>query len=310
VVAELEAYGRWASRGGGAYVSAAAELTSPSVAVVKASPVARPLLKWCGGKGKLLPALRPLFPRAFRRYFEPFVGGGAVFFDLKPERAWLNDANAHLINTYWMVRDCPEELIESLGRMRYEEQEYHARLEWFNTGMGTEVMRAATFIYLNKTCFNGLWRVNQKGECNVSFGKYDNPTICDAENIRACSMALRGVPLWCGDFAQVENVAGPGDFVFFDSPHVPRDKTARFVEYTKDGFGPKDHVRLAELCKRLARRGVHWAMSNADVPLVRELYAGFPVHQVSRSGSVSSNPSKRQRVAEVLVSSGTWEVGG
>lgn len=267
---------------------------------------ARSFCKAIGGKGKLLSSLRPLFPPTFNRYFEPFLGGGSVFFDLEPANAFIGDANRHLINTYRVVRDDVESLIRALSTRTYDRTEFNHTRKLFNDGHGDDVWRAATYIYISKCGFNGLWRVNRSGGCNVPFGKYDNPKIWDAENLRACSSALRSAMVHGADFAWVEHHARRGDLLYADCPYVAASKTANFTSYTAEGFGPHDQVRLVEMLRRLANRGVHWVSSNSDTPLVRELYRGFKIVNLSRSGNVSCKGNGRQRVPEVAVLSGTW----
>jgi DNA adenine methylase len=267
---------------------------------------ARNPLKWTGGKGKLVPSIRPHLPATFGRYFEPFCGGAALFWALRPERAVLSDANPHLITTYRVIRDDVEALIADLSTRRYDRAEFMATRERLNAGRETDVWRAATFIYINKTGFNGLWRVNGKGGCNVPFGDYDNPTICDADNLRACSAALHSVEIHCRGYEAVEAEAQPGDLVYLDPPYVPESKTANFTSYTAEKFGRDDQERLAAVFRRLVRRGVHCVLSNSDTETARRLYAGFYTVNLSRSGSINCKGEKRQRVGEILVLGGTW----
>jgi DNA adenine methylase len=200
-----------------------------------------------------------------------------------------------------------EALIADLSTRRYDRAEFMATRERFNAGEGSPVWRAATFIYINKTGFNGLWRVNKSGGCNVPFGDYDNPKICDAENLRACWVALEGVSIECSGYASVEARAQPGDLVYLDPPYVPEAKTANFTGYTQDGFDALDQERLALLFRRLVSRGVHCVLSNSDTPTARELYAEFQIVSTSRSGAINSKGAKRGRVGEIVVLGGAWE---
>ncbi len=268
-----------------------------------ASPGCDPCLKWCGGKGALLPRILPMFPARFEVYHEPFLGGGASFFRLQPRSAILSDANADLIATYRAIRDVPEDVIAELRELTYDAETYARVRHLFNLDRNAVAhLRAAWFLYLNKTCFNGLFRVNADGEFNVPMGRYLKPTICDEAAIYACSQALNGgdVCLLCSDFESC-GVIDVDDFCYFDPPYASTNGTADFTGYTADGFGEADQRRLAVWFRRLAGRGVLVAASNSDTPLVRELYAGYRIHEVSRSGSMNSRASARGRVAEVLI---------
>lgn len=268
---------------------------------------AKPFCKWVGGKGKLAATILPLFPREFGCYHEPFVGAGAIFYALAPTFSTLSDANPHLINVYRVVRDDVEALIADLSTRRYDRAEFMETRARFNAGEGSPVWRAATFIYINRTGFNGLWRVNQSGGCNVPFGDYVNPKICDVDNLRACSAALRGVNIQHAGYESVEAMAQPGDLVYFDPPYVPESKTASFTSYTAEKFYYGDQERLASMFRRMAARGVHCVLSNSDTPAARELYSGFEIVSISRSGAINSKGSKRGRVGEIVVLGGTWE---
>jgi DNA adenine methylase len=264
----------------------------------------RPFVKWAGGKGQLLPELMARVPKRFNRYFEPFVGGGALFFHLQPEQAVLSDSNPELINLYLVIRDQVEELIEALVGHVYEKEYYYRLRDVERTPEYAEwsaVERASRFIYLNKTCYNGLYRVNSKGEFNVPFGRYKNPTILDEDTLRACHEALQGVDIECRDFREVWMDLGKGDFVYFDPPYVPVSATAKFDEYTQEGFVEEDQRDLAEICRELDGRGVKFIASNADAPLVRELYEGFDIEVVYAARSINSKGRKRELVPEVVV---------
>lgn len=279
-------------------------------------PPPRPFLKWVGGKGRQLDALRRLRPKKFGRYFEPFLGGGAMFWDLAPADAWLNDLNVELIDTYCGVRNDVERVIRMLRHhrrrhmshrpgVRAEHYDRYRRLkrDW----QGAE-WAAARLIYLNKTCFNGLYRVNARGEYNAPLGRYDNPLICDAPLLRACSRVLArpDIQVESGDYRRVLRLAERGDFVYFDPPYVPVNATASFTAYTAGGFGEKEHRELAEVFQELADDGVKVMLSNSDTPLVRELYADYPIKKLWRAGTVSSDPKGRGRVREVVVRSDVW----
>jgi DNA adenine methylase len=266
------------------------------------TPRSRPFLKWAGGKGQLLEQLRPLLPRRFRRYFEPFAGGAALFFSLRPRQALLADVNAELIDCYVAARDEVDALIEALGRYRYATEDYYRTRAIDRTSLPL-AERAARTIYLNKTGYNGLYRVNRAGKFNVPMGRYSNPLVCDAANLRACSKALEGVDLRVADFEEVAGRAKPGDFVYFDPPYVPVSDTADFTSYVPGGFGPDQQRRLALVFAKLARRGVHAMLSNSDTPTVRELYRGFRIDAVLAARYINSRGSRRGKVGEVVVTS-------
>jgi DNA adenine methylase len=259
-----------------------------------------PFVKWVGGKRKLISELRKHIPASFGTYYEPFVGGGALFWALRPASAILSDANARLVNAYVAVRDRPDAIIDELRTYPYERKFYGRTRALIDEG--TSAQRAARFIYLNRTGFNGLYRVNRRGEFNVPFGRYANPTICDAETLRACSAALRGVEIVRGDFADVLARAKKGDFVYCDPPYVPLSATSSFAQYTADGFMYEDQRRLRDIARDLKRRGVHVLLSNSGPPIVRELYAdGFDIREVLAARAISCKGDKRGAVKEVLI---------
>ncbi len=277
--------------------------TSKSAAFSRAS-ITRPFIKWAGGKGKLLSDLVSRVPANFNTYFEPFLGGGALFFELQPEKAVLADFNAELINAYKVVQRDVEKLIEELSRHRHNKRHFY-RVRDFDRSPAfwvfSDVERAARFIYLNKTCFNGLYRVNSRGEFNVPFGDYKNPAILDAENLRACSGALHGRELVRRSFEEVVSASSKGDFVYFDPPYMPVSKTANFTAYGKEGFTAEDHTRLRDACIELDKKGVKFMLSNSDAPLVLELYRDFNLETVQSSRSINSKATLRGPVKEVIV---------
>jgi DNA adenine methylase len=260
----------------------------------------RPFLKWAGGKGQLLEQYAPLFPRRYRRYHEPFLGGGAVFFHLRPTRATLADDNAELIDCYRAIREDLRGVLEALRPHVYEKDHFYAVRALDPTGLAL-AERAARTIFLNRTCFNGLYRVNSKGRFNVPFGRYDNPTIADVPNLRACAVALRRVRLECAPFASVVERARRGDFVYFDPPYHPVSKTACFTAYGAGGFRAEDQRELARVYAELDRRGVLVMLSNSDAPLVRELYDGFRLVEIRASRAINSKATKRGAVRELVV---------
>jgi DNA adenine methylase len=278
----------------------------PKVAVLKAQvpliselPAPRPFLKWVGGKSQLLDQFRPLLPPVFGRYFEPFVGGAALFFERRPARALLSDVNEELIDCYRAVRDDVDGVINALQKHEYEREHYYAVREVDPRTLSLPA-RAARTIFLNKTGFNGLFRVNRSGKFNVPFGRYSNPNFRDVDNLRACSLALKHVDLQPRDFKSVMD-AEPHDFVYFDPPYVPVSDTADFTSYAAGGFSWKEQEELAAVFKKLTRKGVYAMLSNSDTPAVRDLYAGFRIDEVFASRSVNSDGTRRGKVAEVVV---------
>ena len=275
-------------------------------------PASRPFVKWAGGKRRLLRDLQGDIPERFGRYHEPFVGGGALFFHLAGRRppasepwAVLSDANRRLVRTYRAVRDQPKRLIERLREHAadHSKDSFYAVRALDPDSFVDDVEVAAWFIYLNKTGFNGLYRVNRKGGFNVPMGRYKNPNICDGDNLRACSRALQGVDIRHEGFEKAASRAVDGDFVYFDPPYVPASATANFTAYTSDGFGFAEQERLRDVARDLKGRGVRVILSNSDTPPVRSLYQrGFAKRQVMMTRAVNSRATKRGSVPELLIS--------
>ena len=265
----------------------------------------RPFLKWAGGKRQLLPQLLQLVPASFNDYHEPFVGGGALFFalaqSLRRVRATIHDANARLIRAYRAIQEDVEAVIALLASYPHE-RAFYEETRRRDVDLANDVEMAAWMIYLNKTCYNGLYRVNADGHFNVPFGNYKNPTICDAENLRACAKALMDVELHWADFSYVVQQARKGDLVYFDPPYVPLSVTSAFTSYTAGGFGPADQKRLRNVARQLKRRGVHVLLSNSDTPQVRELYAqGFHRRRVQATRTISSKADRRGKIDELII---------
>lgn len=275
-------------------------------------PGCLPAWKWAGGKRQLLPHLLPLVPATVHsgrtKYFEPFVGAGALFFAVQPRLAVINDTNSDLMAAYGALRrDNLERLIhrlqtyESYHRARGEAFYYQTR----SAQPKDMIERAARFIYLNKTCFNGLYRVNKSGMFNVPFGKYENPTICDVDRLRACSKALHGnVLLTSIDFETIAGNAKKGDFVYFDPPYVPLTATSNFTAYGKDGFSDDDQIRLRDLALKLKNRGVKVVLSNSSADRVLELYDrfdNFSITFVDACRAINSDAKKRGQIKEVII---------
>ena len=264
------------------------------------APRARPFLKWAGGKSQLLPEILARLPPAFRRYHEPFLGGGAVFFALAPARATLSDVNADLVAAYEALRDDVEGVIAELQHHRAEEEHYYRVRAQSPASLGRAAGAART-IFLNRTCYNGLYRVNSKGEFNVPYGRYSHPTICHADNLRLAAIALQNVELRCEDALAAGARAARGDLVYFDPPYDPLSTTSSFTSYARGGFGRDEQAALAEVFGVLAARGVHVVLSNSDTPLVRDLYARFRIEPVYARRAINSRADRRGHVREVIV---------
>jgi len=268
---------------------------------VAASASPRPFLKWAGGKRQLIEQLLARIPAQHGTYHEPFLGGGALYYRLAPSQAVLSDLNDRLVRTYQAVRRDPEAVIDLL-KTYPNDKAFYLQMRARDIDAESDAVLASWMIYLNKTGFNGLYRVNKQGGFNVPFGKYSNPLICDPDNLRRCSAVLQQVDILHTDFRSVEDRAEPGDFVYFDPPYVPVSTTASFTSYTRDGFTLDDQQALRDLALRLKSRGVHVLLSNASVPVVHELYAeGFERIDVYASRAINCDGAKRGKVAEALI---------
>jgi DNA adenine methylase len=266
----------------------------------------RPFVKWAGGKSQLLSHLRHYLPARFNRYWEPFLGGGAFFFSTAPVSAVLSDINEDLIATYKVVQGNVEALIAELQEHRYEREYFYSVRNWDRQEgfhESSAVKRAGRFVYLNRTCFNGLHRVNSRGYFNVPFGRYSNPKIVDAENLRRCSKALKNADIRLASYLSIESEVEQGDLVYFDPPYVPISVTSSFTSYTKDGFGFEDQIALRDMCLRLADRGVFVLLSNSASPFVEALYDGFTIHRVGAARAINSKAHKRGPVDELIITS-------
>lgn len=278
----------------------------PTLATRAPARAPAPFLKWAGGKGRILAQLLPLLPPGAERarHVEPFFGGGAMFFARRPARALVADVNVELVGAYRQVRDDVEAVIRALAPLAraHDEGHYYALRDRYNGGLGTPAERAAMFIYLNRTCFNGLHRVNRRGAFNVPAGRYRNPRILDPEGLRLASRALGGADLRAADFAELLLAdARPGDFVYFDPPYAPVSETARFTDYATGGFGADDQTRLRDVFRALDRRGCRLMLSNSDTAFVRDLYRGYRVDVVAAPRAINSDRRGRGPVTEVVV---------
>lgn len=275
---------------------------------------AKPIVKWVGGKRSLLPSLAPLLPRgvAGMRLVEPFAGGAAMFFGSEGQAALLSDVNGSLIEMYRAVQADVASVIshlDDLAKQHGSDHYYQTRARFNARSFSCQAECAAAFIYLNKTCFNGLYRVNRRGEFNVPMGRYAAPKILDAEGLRSASARLQAAELEVGGFESVLDRARPGDFVYLDPPYVPRSLTANFSSYAADGFDDAAHARLGGVFAELARRGVHVMASNSDTPLVRKLYRQWDIRRVSARRSVGCTSASRAAVEELVIRSYPQQAG-
>lgn len=286
----------------------------------------RPFVKWAGGKSQLLPQIRTFYPESCEKYAEPFVGGGAVLFDvlqtLRPAEVYISDANRELINTYMTVRDHVSLAVDEIKRMQYKynsadktgQREYFNKVrDLFNREkmhgyVMPSIEMAARFIFLNKTCFNGLYRVNKSGKFNVPLGNYVNPSICDEENLIAVSHALQGVDMNVGDYRLCDSFVDSRTFVYFDPPYRPLTTSSGFTSYTNLGFGDQEQIELAAFAKQLSDRGARVLLSNSDPTNVNptdtffdKLYEGFDIQRTPARRSINSRGDVRTEINELLI---------
>jgi DNA adenine methylase len=266
----------------------------------------KPVVKWAGGKTKILNQLSKYFPREYCNYHEPFMGGGAVFFYLFAEikkrnaKAYLSDSIEEIINLYKVIRDNVEMLI-TISKKHIYDQKYYYNIRSQDTAELSDVQRASRTLYLNKTCFNGLYRVNSKGQFNVSFGDYNNPVIVNEETLRNASYTFQQAELCAGDFEIVLENARAGDFVYLDPPYVPLSPTSNFTGYTSGSFGFADQKRLREVFGILQARGCYVMLSNSNTDFVRDLYRGFNIKTINAIRAINSDASKRGSIKELVV---------
>ncbi|HPR99405.1 MAG TPA: DNA adenine methylase [Candidatus Woesebacteria bacterium] len=275
---------------------------------------AKPFVKWVGGKGKLIPDLEKIFPKKFNNYFEPFVGGGALFFYLTQSRsipsASINDINPKLIIAYNEIKNNPKKLILLLKKieLKYkklsqEKQKifFYEMREKYNKNNLDKLNTTAYLIFINKTCFNGMYRENSKGEYNIPFGDQKNPTICDEENILAVSKCLKNTEITNLSFEKAVNKCKKGDFVYFDPPYYPINTTSNFTGYSKSTFGQKQQEKLADVFKKLAKRGCFVMLSNSNTTFIKDLYKNFHINYLDAARSINSKGSKRGKIKEIVV---------
>jgi DNA adenine methylase len=259
------------------------------------------ILKWAGGKRSLVQAILATFPSDYmeRAYHEPFLGGGAVFFTVKPQRGTVNDVNSRLVNFYRVIRDRPTELVAEASKYPYERETYYRLRDRFNEGMLNMVEDAALLLYLNKTGYNGLYRVNSRGKYNVPFGTYRNPTIVPQAEIYAASEILRRVDIRSEDFSYLLDAAHESDLVYLDPPYEPLSRTSNFNTYSPTGFPWEEQVRLSKTIRELDARGVLFTLSNSEP--VKKLYRGFKIMTVHVNRSINTKTNSRGPVREIIV---------
>ena len=274
---------------------------------MKKNKLVAPVLKWVGGKRQLLDTFKPLLPKRITSYCEPFVGGGAMLFHLQPSTAYVNDINCELIKVYDIIKNDVENLIIRLSQFENTADEFYAIRDWdrnkneYNSLSDTE--KAARILYLNKTCYNGLYRVNNAGEFNSPFGNYRNPNIINAPVLRAVSAYLNAanIHLTSTDYSTVLNTIPKGTFVYLDPPYDPLSETSNFTGYSRGGFTREDQIQLRECCDELDRRGIKFMLSNSATDFILEQYKAYNVRIVQAKRAINSIAAKRGDVDEVVV---------
>ncbi len=262
--------------------------------------VGKPFLKWAGGKQQLLPQLRKYIPRKFNRYFEPFVGSGALFFDLQPNNATLSDINSELINCYLVVRDNVNRLVKSLKKHK-NVSSYYYKVRAVNPNRLSKIERASRFLFLNRTCFNGLYRENKQGEFNVPLGSYKNPDLIQEDKLKMAHALLQRVEILETSYQNVLNRAKKGDFIYLDPPYFPLGGYSDFKRYHKQFFEKKDHEELAKLYGDLDKKGCFVILSNSDTPFTRRLYKKWRTHTVEARRLINCDATKRGKIKELII---------
>ncbi len=264
----------------------------------------KPIIKWVGGKRQLLPIIQDNLPKKFNHYYEPFVGGGALLFSLKEENSTISDYNKELINVYQVIKHNLSKLIEDLQKHKNNKDYYYNiraldREDSFKNI--SAIKRASRFIYLNKTCFNGLYRVNKNNQFNVPYGKYKNPNWINEENLLKISKYLQDVNIIQGDFEVIKPLIKKGDFIYLDPPYIPLTSTANFTSYTDNGFDMQDHIRLKEFCDYIDSIGAFFLLSNSYTDITLELYKEYKIVSVMAKRNINRDASKRGKIKEILV---------
>ena len=264
----------------------------------------RPFIKWAGGKRQLIDELISSFPAKYGRYFEPFIGGGALFFAIQPENAYISDINPELINLYNVIKNDVDSLIEDLRRYKNTEEEFY-KIRNLDRKPSykkfSKVRKASRFIYLNKTCYNGLYRTNSDGYFNVPFGFYKNPNIIDEKNLKVCSELLKKTEIALSPFSAIESKIKTGDFVYFDPPYMPISKTSSFTKYYKDDFDVDAQFELKELCDRLTKKRVYFMLSNSYSELILNLYKQYNIKKIRAIRAINCKAAKRGAIDELII---------
>lgn len=268
----------------------------------------KPILKWVGGKRQILHEIRPLIPKTYSTYIEPFIGGGAVLFDLQPKYAVINDLNEELMNVYEIIKNNPEELIELLKDYEANNsKEYYYNIRALDRSMSymslSKIQRAARTIYLNKTCYNGLFRVNSAGEFNSPYGRYKNPNIVNEPTIKAISKYFQTneIAFFNKDYSDIIKNVEKGSFIYFDPPYMPISSSASFTGYTRNGFSYERQKELRDICDELRDKGIKFLVSNSDCLEIRDLYKGYKIKTIQAKRYVNSNSEKRGEINELLI---------
>jgi DNA adenine methylase len=265
----------------------------------------KPVIKWVGGKRQLLSKIKQYMPNRYNRYFEPFIGGGALFFELKHNNSFINDYNPELTNLYNVIKNNPKALIKDL-KTHINTYEYYYSTRSLDRDFITyddlsSIKKASRFIYLNKTGFNGLYRVNKKGQNNVPYGYYKSPKYFDEDNIISCSKQLQTTTITTGDFYNIKNHIKAGDFIYFDPPYVPLNMTSNFTAYTQKGFDDDMQFRLKELCDYIHRIGAYFMLSNSYTDFILDLYDDYTIKTVEANRVLNCKVDKRGKINEVLI---------
>ena len=276
--------------------------------LLKSQSTLQPFTKWTGGKRQLLSVIKSLMPDQYNNYFEPFVGGGALFFDLAQKNAHINDFNSELINCYQQIKKNPQILIELLAKhQENNSKEYYLDLRSADRDSRidkmTDVERAARIMYMLRVDFNGLYRVNSKNQFNVPYGRYKNPKIVDGELLLSISKYLNDndIHILNKDFEEAVEDVRVGDFVYFDPPYIPLSETSAFTSYTHEGFSYEDQVRLRDTFMKLDEKGAYVMLSNSSSPIVEELYKDFYIHKVEATRTNGAKSSSRGKISEIIV---------
>ena len=271
---------------------------------IKNADIPKPFIKWAGGKRQIIKELTDSLPKNYNRYFEPFIGGGALFFAVRPKNAYISDINPELINLYNTVKNNTHSLIKDLLRYKNTETEFYRIRNLDRTPDYknlTNIEKAGRFIYLNKTCYNGLYRTNSKGQFNAPYGFYKNPNIIDEQNLKICSELLKETEIGLSDFSNIENKIKTRDFVYFDPPYIPINKTSSFTKYYKDDFNTGSQIKLKELCDRLNKKNIYFMLSNSYNETALNLYKEYNIKKINAIKAINCKADKRGTINELII---------